>query len=354
MRPSVLVALFYATVVLSLLATHAWDPRFFATVGPQWERHDPRLEKQADGSIFFAFATDPAGTAGQHPRLRIARMLYPLAARALTFGHVDQVGWSLLLINLAAIVLGTELMHHLLARRGLSPWFALVYGAWGGLGSALLHGTAEALGYLCVLAGIEAQDRDHPVLAGLAFLSGAVTRETTLVLAVPYLLLSRRDRPAFRLVALAVLGGWGAWLAIVTMLGSGPILPSGAQPQIPLAGFLSTRLLDLPVTLVYIIAPALLVLGWAARELWRRPADASLWAAFLNALLILEFREGNAEIFWHSGRLSTGFVAAILLAAPLAASAPRVWRALTILLATSLGWTVAVTLRFMFWTVTSW
>lgn len=353
-RPAVLVALFYTTVLLALLATHAWDPRFFATVGPEWERHDPGLLKQADGSIFFAFATDPVGAASHHPRFRTARVLYPLAARALALGRADGIGWSLLLVNLAAIVLGTELMHRLLERRSLSPWLALVYGAWGGLGSALLHDTSEALAYLCVLAGIEAQERGHPRLAGTGYLGGALCRETTLLLAVPYLLLSRRDRRTLSLVALAVLAAWGAWLGIVGLVGTGVLFQPDAQPRFPLAGFLATRRLDLPVTLVYIIAPTVLVLGWAARELWRRPTDASLWAASLNGLLVLQLPPQTAEMFWHSGRLAIGLVAATLLAAPLAASVPRLWHALAILLATSVSWTIAVALRFLFWTVTPW
>lgn len=353
-RPAVLVALFYTSVVLALLATHAWDPRFFATVGPEWERHDPDLLKQADGRTYFAFATDPLGAARRYPRFRIARVLYPLAAHALALGRADRIGWSLLLVNLAAIALGTELMHRLLARRGLSPWLALVYGAWAGLGAALLHDTAEALAYLCVLAGIEAQERGHPVLAGMGYLGGALSRETTLLLAVPYLLLSRGDRRVLRLVALSMLAAWGAWLGFVALFGTGALIQSGTRPRFPLAGYLATRLLDLPVTLAYIIAPAVLVLGWAARELWRRPTDGSLWAAGLNALLVLQFPPRTAEVFWHSGRLATGLVVATLLATPLAVSAPLLWRALVILLATSVFWTISVAIRFLFWDVTPW
>jgi hypothetical protein len=33
-RPAVVVAAFYGAVAVSLLSTHTWDPRFFATVGP--------------------------------------------------------------------------------------------------------------------------------------------------------------------------------------------------------------------------------------------------------------------------------------------------------------------------------
>lgn len=353
-RPAVLVAGFYASLVLALLATHAWDPLFFATIGPQWERHDPGLLKQADGSIYFAFATDPLGAARHHPRFRTARVLYPLAAHALALGRASWIGWSLLLVNLAAIALGTELMHRLLVRRGFSPWLALVYGAWGGLGAALLHGTAEALAYLCVLAGIEAQERGHAVLAGTAYLGAALSRETTLLLAVPHLLLSRQHPRARSVAALIVVSAWGAWLGVVALLGTGDMIQPGAQPRFPLAGFLATRPLDLPVTLVHIIVPAVLVLGWAIREFPRRPTDASVWAVTLNALLVLQLPPRTAEMFWHSGRLATGLVAATLLAAPLAASAPRLWRALAILLATSALWTVAVALRFLVWSVAPW
>jgi hypothetical protein len=353
-RPAVLVAIFYASVVLALLATHAWDPRFFATVGPEWQRHDPGLVKQSDGHIFFTFATDPVGASGKYSRFRTTRILYPLAARVLALGRPTGIGWSLVLLNLVAIVLGTELMHRLLERRGLSPWYALVYGAWGGLGAALLHDTSEAFAYLCVLAGLEAQERGHPLLAGAGYLGGALSRETTLLFAVPYLLLSRRSRRTFTLVALAVVGTWCAWLGIVALVGRGPLLHPAGRPRFPLAGYLAIRGLDLPATLIWIIVPATLVLGWAACELWRRPTDASLWAAALNALLMVQLPPMNAEMYWHSGRLATGLVAATLLAAPLAASAPRLWRALAILLAISVLWTTAVALRFLFWTVTPW
>jgi hypothetical protein len=62
-RPSLVAAAFYGALTIALLATHAWDPRFFATVGPEWQRHDPRLAKQADGMIFFNYAVDPMAAA---------------------------------------------------------------------------------------------------------------------------------------------------------------------------------------------------------------------------------------------------------------------------------------------------
>jgi hypothetical protein len=354
-RPAVLVAAFYGAIVIALLATHDWDPRLFATVGPQWERHDPGLRKQADGSIFLEFAADPVDAAARHPRLRTARILYPLLARGFALGRREFVGWGLVAVNLAAIVLGTEILHRLLEWRGLSPWAALAYGAWGGLGLALLHDTAEPLAYACALAGLAAQERGRPALSIMAFLGALLTRETTLGFVAPYVLASRAGRGSTRWIApLTVLSAWGTWLAVVLLAGTGPWAPSYVWPRPPLVGYLATRPLDRPATFLYLIAPAFVVTGWAIRELRRRPGDASPWAATLNALLVLCLPPKTAELLWHSGRLAVGFVAAVLLSGPLARSSPRLWRALALLFASSASWTMAVALRYLLWDAPPW
>lgn len=163
LRPAVLVAAFYGVIVVALLASHAWDPRFFATVGPQWQRHDPGLRKQADGSIYYEFASDPVEAAARRDRFRTARILYPAVAHVLALGRTSLVGWTLLLVNVFSIVLGTAILQRLLERRGLPGWAALAYGLWGGLGVALLHGTAEPVAYLCVLAGLDSGPSRSPV-----------------------------------------------------------------------------------------------------------------------------------------------------------------------------------------------
>jgi hypothetical protein len=248
--------------------------RHGAPTGSQWERHDPGFRKQADGLIYHDFAADPAGAAGRHARVRTARILYPLLARVAVLGRADLVGWSLLLVNLAAIVLGTEILHRLLERRGITPWAALGYGGWCGLGLALLHDTAEPVAYLCGLAGVAAQDRGRPALAGAAFLGALLTRETALLFVGPFLLLGWRGAPGPSrwLGPLGVLGGWGAWLGVVLVLGTGSTGPWAAMRRPPLVNFLTTRLADLPGTVVFLLVPALLVLGWSVRALRHRPA----------------------------------------------------------------------------------
>ena len=293
---------------------------------------------------------DPVEAAARRDRFRTARILYPAVAHVLALGRASLVGWTLLLVNVLSIALGTALLRRLLERRGLPGRAALAYGLWGGLGVALLHGTAEPVAYLCVLAGLDAQERGRPILAGAAYLGGLLGRETTGALSVPYLLGGRGARPAVRgAVALGVACAWSMWLVLVALAGTGPILQPGLGPRPPLVSYVATRWLDLPPTLLFLVAPALLVAGWAGRELRSRPADASLWAAALNALLVLWLPPSTTELFWHSGRLSTGLVAATLLATPLATSAPRLWRTLIVLFATSALWTLAIAARYLFW-----
>jgi hypothetical protein len=107
----VVVTAFYGAITVALLATHSWDPRFFATVGPEWQRHDPTFAKQADGMIFLDWAVDPVAAAARHERRRTIRILYPLTAHVLAAGRADLVAWPLLLINPGAIALGTEVLH---------------------------------------------------------------------------------------------------------------------------------------------------------------------------------------------------------------------------------------------------
>lgn len=354
-RPAAVVAAFYAAVVLALLATHAWDARLFATTGPQWRRHDPSGTRHGDGRAYHDFAVDPAGTAREYDRMRTARILYPMLARGLALGRTELVPWALLAINVAAIVGGTEIVHRLLAARGLPVWAALGYGAWAGLGLALLHGTAEPLAYLCALAGILWLERRRLVLGALACLGALLTRETALLVIGPYLVLARdaAGRPAWRL-ALGVLAAWGSWLVAVRFIGVGHALPPHLTPRLPLTGFQATRLLDLPVTVIHVVAPAVAALALAGRALREHVRDAALWAVALNALFVLCLPPNSARMLWHSARLSTGLVAGVLVAAALARPAPRAWRALAALFATSALWTAAVTARYVMWDAWAW
>lgn len=354
LRPATIIATFYGVALALLLATHAWDPLFFATLGPEWARHDPAMRRRADGFIFHELASNPAEAVQRLPAYRVNRILYPMLAWLLALGQPGLVAWTLVLVNGAAIVLGTELMHRLLDRRGGSPWGALAYGAWVGLGLALLHDTAEPTTYLAALLGIWWLDRERPVLAGAAFLASLLGRETALLLSGPYLVAAGGGkRGAARwLPAVVVLGLWLTWLT-ATALWVGRPQPVPGTLGLPFLGYRATRSLDLPVTIIHLLIPAVLVVGYAARRLARAPERPELWAALANGILVIVLGTPVTGLLWHSGRVSTGLVAATLLAVPLGRGAPPLGRALAVLYTTSAGWTIAVVVRYLFWDVIS-
>ena len=346
LRPACLVGVGYAVILVLLLMTHKWDPLFFATLGPQWARHDPAGVKRADGMIFHTIATDPFGQGVRFGDYRIERILYPMLARWVAAGRPALIAWALLLLNWAGIVVGTELMHRLLSRAGAPSGMALVYGAWGGLGAALLRDTAEPVAYALALLGLWWLLSGRTWLGCAACFGAILSRETVVLLIGPYLVLAAgRTRLRRWLPALVVAGLWLAWLLSVRYLLHASVI---ARPTpIPFSGLLSIRRLDFPVTLVVLIIPAVVAAVLAVRGLVRGPTDARLWSVLLNAMLVLSLPAPTAAMFWHSGRTSTGLVASTLLATPFEGFAPRAWRVLILLYASSVLWTIAVVVRYL-------
>jgi hypothetical protein len=351
-RPATVVTVFYGVVLALLLSTHAWDPEFFATRGPQWLRHYPTMQFPSDGLIFHELASHPAEAVRHLRAYRVNRILYPMIAWLLALGQSGLVAWTLVLVNLAAIALATELMHRLLERRGASPWNALAYGAWVGLGLALLHDTAEPATYLAALFGIWLIDRRRPVLASAAFLAALLGRETALLLCGPYLVAAGRGKrgPSRWLPAALVLGLWLMWLTVIALWLGRPF-PSSGVLGFPFIGYRATRGADLPATLVFLLLPAVIVTVYAARHLAMRPDRAELWAALANGILVILLGPRVIGLLWHSGRVATGLVVASLLSVPLGHSSPKLGRALAMLYAASAVWTIAVAARYAFWDV---
>jgi hypothetical protein len=344
-RPACLAGVGYAVILVLLLATHEWDPLLFATLGPQWARHDPTGIKKSDGIIYYAIASDPLGKGRERGTYRMEHILYPLLARAAALGRPALIPWTLVLINWASIVAGTELMHRLLSRARASPWWALVYGGWGGLAGALLKDTAEPLTYAVALLGLWWLVRGQRGLGAAACLAAILGRETAVLLVGPSLVLAGDRRRGRWWPAAVVALLWLGWILCVRYVLRAP---AGARPRVaPLLGLMAMRPMDAPLTLVVLIVPAAVAIVLAVRGLCRDASDASLWALGLNAALALSLPAATAELFWHSGRVATGLVASTLLATSLENVAPSARRALLLLYASSVLWTLAVVARYV-------
>jgi hypothetical protein len=290
---------------------------------------DPRYHYQPnnlayDGAQYYLIALDPLHAACylDNPGYRYTRILYPIAARLLALNQLNWIPATMILINLLAIAGGALTIALWLRRKGVSPWFALVYGFYPGLFVSLWRDLTEPLSYGLAALAVYLFDfggKWRVRWAGLAFALSILARETALVFAVVYglaLLRGRRWRDGAELLGLALLPFVVYKLFIFTHLRTGSIAqltdyPFGGlfqywpwpQEQIDLA---------LVVALPGIVCAAVVL--WAlARRLW----TVEVMSFALNVLGFVILLPGGAYIeYYATGRASAGVILAALLALP--------------------------------------
>ena len=138
------------------LARYGGDPLAFALLGTRYSQSDPQGTWGYDGQFAYYIARDPAGgwRYCDVPAYRYQRILYPLLARALALGQPEAVAWTLIALNVVALAGGTYFTERLLATWGVSRWYALAYGLYGGLVAGLRLDLSEPLAYGLVQAGL--------------------------------------------------------------------------------------------------------------------------------------------------------------------------------------------------------
>ena len=258
-------------------------------------------------------------------------MLYPLLARALAFGDAGLVPATLLLVNLAAVALGTLALAALLRRRGASPWWALLFAGYPGIYLAVGHDLSEPLAYALVAGGLYALDRTGvawPVPAALLFGLAGIARETSLVFPVALaacvaLGLGERGREPRRWRAAALLAGVSLAPYLAVRLGVAAVygvwLDNGARELslAPFANYVGAWRDDeaLALLLLSVVIPAVLalvVVAYAARAL--TPAVVLVGA---NALVLVGMAPvGSLADYLAAGRIATGVVVAFIAALP--------------------------------------
>lgn len=290
-----------------------------------------------DGQFAYYIAVSP--TAGRYyadyPGYRYSRILYPLAARALAAGDPDLIPFSLILVNWLAVGAGTFALAGWLARRGCSPWWAMLYGFYPGLLTGLQRDLTEPLAYGLVACAIYLLDHGgrHRVLwAGAAFGLAGLTRQSTVVFAAIYIvsillaggagpLLDRVRGNLGRALPLAALAlvPLAAWTVFVTAV-IGPIETDYLEP-LPMLGLVESRPWELdrqgPV-IAGIVIPGLLLGGLGVRALRRNPGSPELHALLANLLLFVLMLGAIVYSGGYSavGRNATGVVLAAVLALP--------------------------------------
>ena len=235
--------------------------------------HDAPNGTGFDGQLYYYIALDPANARyyidSGEVGLRYERILYPLTARALALGQPGLVPYAMLLINLLAVALGTLALASWLRRKGVSPWFAAIFGFYPGLLISLQRDLTEPLAYGLVALAIYLFDfggRRRFLWAGLAFALAVLARETTVVFPLVY---SARFLPNWRRTAIFAgmtilpLAAYEMvlwkWLGVIgTESGPGPI---------PFLGLLSSewKVVRQVPEVIGIILPAAICAALAAR-----------------------------------------------------------------------------------------
>ena len=322
-RPILPLAVILAAAIYSIiiLALHNGDPMAFVLPCTRCTTGDPFGTEGYDGQFMYQIALRPTQAMAylDVPAYRYQRILYPLLARWLALGQPTLIPWTLLLINLVSLGVGTWLAGQLLARTGANPWFALPVGLFAGQLLSLRVDLPEPLALALALGGMLLIERTQQVSplgpaieqdrvihwpglsAGAAlFALSALTRETMLLTAAGYglyLWIERGWRPAFLFGVMAA-GPFVLWQGVLWLwlgqpgVGSGG---AGATPfeLIPFGGLLRTfeagwrafalfALIMVPLA----VLPSLWSLWASARDVYRRRWHPRTCALLANALVI--------------------------------------------------------------------
>jgi hypothetical protein len=147
----------------------------------------------SDGQFFYDIAVDPVNARYyiDWPGYRYARPVYPFMARVLAFGRVDWVMYSMLVTNLLALAACTWLLAAYLLRKGVSPWWSLVFSFCPGAFLGLQRDLTEPLSYALIAAAVYLftfGGRFRCVSSGALFALAVLTRDKALIFAGMYAL----------------------------------------------------------------------------------------------------------------------------------------------------------------------
>jgi hypothetical protein len=262
---------------------------------------DPRIPNDSlahDGQVAYQIALNPA-EASQYldvPAYRYQRILYPIIARLLSLASPRVLPWTLILVNLIALPLGTVVSETTLTRHGANRWYALTF------------------------------SRSQRRLSGAAFALASLTREVTLLFPAGYVcyMLRRwkwRDAAPWACLALGPFTGWQIVLRL--WLGDWGIGSRGALSTpfdwVPFRGwwkmaFNDLRAFALMSLLVVPLAlgPAVVSLVAAVRRLMQEPGLPVTEALLINAVIFPFLSTSNVLDPLGLSRIGAGLVVAVL------------------------------------------
>jgi len=298
LRPWSAVLVVGLLYLAAVFFSHGSNALTFVTLGTRYAERDSTGTEGYDGQFAYFIARDgwEAASLLDVPAYRFQRILLPALAGALSFGNTALLPWLLPGLNLIALVAGTALLEELLAARGVSRWYALVYGLFPGVLMAVRLSLNEPLAYGLILLAIWLRGRERLWQAAAACALAALAKETALVFVAGFVLweLASRRWAAGLLFGLLACLPFVAWQVVLVARLGAPGVGSGgdlATPFeiIPFNGFLriytDTRNLRVFIVFALLLLPT--TIGPTLWALWRTLRDVARRDRSLEVFLLL-------------------------------------------------------------------
>lgn len=250
-----------------------------------------------DGQFTYYIAESPLGAAPRIdvPAYRYQRILLPILGWALAFGQSALIPFTLLLVNMAMLGVGTFSLERLLIELRVSPWFALGYALSLGVFASARLSLTEPIAYGLCLWALWQLHREQFLSGTLLFALALFAKETAVIVAAGvgfHYLLNRQIGRAFLFggIVLAPFLIWQgvlfAWLGAFG-LGSGGAMATSFE-LIPFMGVARILIEGGPAifaALMVYVAP--FVIWPTLWGLWRCVQDirAQRWTLYTSLLL---------------------------------------------------------------------
>lgn len=329
LRPWHVVAVVCLIYVAITFARNNFDPLRFALIGSQYDPGLPNGQPGYDGQFAYQIARDPDNgwTRIDVPAYRYQRIVYPSAARVLAFGNVDLIPWTLIAINVAALIGGTWLTEEILAHYQANRWYALVFGLNAGTLMSVRLDLTEPCAYALAQLGVLLLLKDRSRWAAIVFAVAALTKETTLLFAGGAALIYLIERHWRKLIELLLISivPFAIWqLILLNRFGQFGIGSGGALATpfeiVPLRGWWSIATIDMrlfvlmaAITLPMAVIPMLIALRSVWRDVRARKFDLASALLLPNAFIILFTPQSTFREPLAMARFVVGLIAAALM-----------------------------------------
>ena len=194
-----------------------------------------------DGQSYYYIGADPFIKTGLYKiGFRYQRYLYPFLAHIFAFGKKNLLPYSLLIINILAILIGTLFLCFLLKKRGLSVWYGLIYSLGVGNIVAFQYNLTTPLFLCLILIGIYFYETKKIGSTAFFFSLALLTRETAVLIILVFLVyefFKKRYSNSF-VITLSLIPFIILQIFLYQRLGEIPLLGSSGHLTLPFAGII--------------------------------------------------------------------------------------------------------------------